>query len=231
MSVLVSDGTGNCKTFVKTVVEEALVDVPGCERAVCEMQTQNALQEFCRQGWALVERGLGPYTVRANRVDVPLDPISNDIRVAYVFGAYYGERPMTPAKYRVRTLSAQVASNSTPYWYDSPRPGELRVWPLSSVDIPKCITVTAALVPLTINVNLPDHFFTHYKEGVKSGALHRLMASPSKPYTNALGSRLHYNLFTNAWRAARSSAVRGFSTEAPSGWHYPQGWANSGRVR
>lgn len=181
-----------------------------------EVEMKSVLREFFNT--TTIWRGvIGPYTVRAGRQDVPLDPVDASTDVSQVMRVWYNDTELTPI---INFTDKAETTDKTPQHYATPEPGVVYLWPTPDTTVSKVLTIYGALVPARDFLNLPSFALTHWQRVLEDGILGRMYSQPVKPYTNPTLAQYHLARFRSGMAEARRYAEKGGQRRTLN-WSFP----------
>jgi hypothetical protein len=202
-------------TQATTVWQNVLMaELPGAtwdfvDQVVCE-----TVNEFYTRTGAWIEDLL--YDIRANRTVYNLNPVvGRDVEVLYVNQVRINDELVPLGQ------PEQLSTMSTGAWVRPAATLHLNAPPLE--DITKGLRVTVALRPKMCAGEVPDEAVLLYFDTIKNGAMGRLKAMTSKPWSDPAGAAVCQRRFRNGMSEARDMARRGHS-RIDSSWSFPP-WA------
>lgn len=194
-------------TLYTSMLDDVMPDVMGCSVDLAVNALRNAAIELHQKSW-IYTQAQDPINVIAGTAEYDLDSFTN-YRVVGVTSAYIDEHPITP-------LALETLARTRRHW--ELEAGYVEGYLLTDSNvvrlyrIPQAAAVlrmTLALAPTKASTGIETFIYDLYSEGIAAGAKARLMAIPSKPFSNTGASALYRAEFsavlTDAkWRAKKS---------------------------
>lgn len=191
-----------------------LAELPGATWDFVDQVLCEAINEFYTRTGSWIEDLR--YDIRAGRTQYNLNPVvGRDVEVLYVYQVFIDDEPVGIGQ------PEQMSTASAGAWVRPAATLHLNAPP--EEDISKGLRVIVALKPKMCAGEVPDEAVLLHFDTIKNGALGRLKAMPSKPWTDVAGAAVHQRRFRNGMAEARDMARRGFS-RIEAGWAFPP-WA------
>lgn len=189
--------------------DEVMPSIPGATPALVLNAIRNAAINFCEQTkvWVIDN---DPILSIANEPHYDLDS-SSTYEPVILMCAWYDERkliPKTPGDLDVMYTNWPSRSGA-PEYITQEKPSEIILVPYPSSS-GSSITAKIAVKPKSTSTGIEKWIGEKYLEGIAHGALAKMMAMPSKPWSDGATSLYHKDLFDNAVAAARLDAGKGF---------------------
>lgn len=214
MAIVTLDGGSSSQALGGQVVEYVtnlvLMQIPGVPDQLARTQLGLVMREFYEKSTAYRD-DVGPYLIQQGRPIVQLNPVSQDVRIQFVLGAYMfpyqganepqplypmarkplGGSPQPPSRYYMQTMD------------------QMLLYPTPDQTYGKILYVYAALVPLSTAVVLPDIAYTHHVDALQWGTMARLYAMSKKPWTDKQQAALYDRKYRQEILLRRDIANRG----------------------
>lgn len=191
-----------------------LAELPGATWDFVEATLCQVVNEFFTFTGVWIEKM--PIDLRDERKTYYLNPVvGRDVEVLYVYALQKADESFVPL---VEPMAGMTG-------------GGAYVWPAAVVNLPEYpaadekngLFAIVALRPKMCAGEVPDDAVMLHFDAIKNGALGRLKAMPSKPWTDVAGAAVHQRRFRNGMAEARDMARRGYAAAAPA-WRFPP-WA------
>lgn len=168
--------------------------LPGAVLAATRSAFLNAARTFYFRTRTWREM-LGPFSLRAGRDLIPLNPVDQRADVCFIERAWYYDAPMAVITVASTGGRFPPGGLGTPGGVRLLDPHTCKVEPAPEVDVPQAVRLEVSVQPrLGVDV-LPAYAQTHHFEALKVGCLAEMMSQPSKPYTNQAGAILYARRF------------------------------------
>lgn len=173
---------GQVISYVKNLV---LQQIPGSPDSLVLTQLAQVLREFYTKSTSWRD-DVGPYTVKAGKDVVQLNPVSQDCRIQFVTSAYLFpfNNSNTPQPLSVLSRKPLGGTAQPPSRYYMRSMDVMQLFPVPDKDYGKILFVYAALVPLNTAVVLPDVSYTHHLDALIWGTLSRMYMIPKRNWTD-----------------------------------------------
>lgn len=202
------------------LANKIITEAPGIPDALVGSKLYDVLREFYTNAGAWRER-IGPYTVRAGRPILYLNPIDQYSQFQYVLEAHiYPSSPGGNQKQPLRPSAVPLQGTDVgmPLWYWMTDPTTMNVYPTPDKDYP--VWAFGILLPLINTPRLPDIATTHHADAIMYGVLARLFRMPQKPWTDQKLSAMYMKDYRREMLRWRDVANRGYTNAIPQ-WRYP----------
>lgn len=201
---------------IDTWLRDLLPLTPGCVPRVRKRAVILACREFFERSaaWRVT---IGPRRLKANKKRYYMSPYDAYADIVQVFSAELRGYPLRKLDRRPAGTEPDAAE---PMAYYLEGPDQVRLWPVSAVDVEDALTFHVALTPKQTVTHLPRVAATHFYDAIFDGAAGRLMGQPAKPYTNPQLAQYHMQRFQGAIGRYAGIAKQGFMN-APS-WQFPR---------
>lgn len=191
-----------------TFAPQVVIDLPECPEPIVLTEVRNAIIELCDRGLVWRE-DIDPLTLVPGEAVYDVDTPSQ-ARVATIIDvASENSRKINPVdqdqlirfdpQWRVR--EGDVA------WYLQPDPETIRFVRVPSEK--EVVYINAAFAPTRNGSIVPAYIYEQYLEVIKYGAWMRLMAMPSKAWSNPRMAMDYGKLFSAGILTARAEATKG----------------------
>lgn len=190
--------------------DNAAVSLPGSLLGAIQMELFNVLDDFCR------------YTnVWQEWIDFVVNPATVDVHDTIT---------ITPTDGQIIRLMATIDADRRIISADMAQPGLLRLR-----QIPGSTSTWTAIVsktvenadPLTDNApEVPEWLVPQYRDAILHGIQGKMMAHPSKPYSNGKLAEFHLKAFRSKMNEARVD-VNHKNRFGSNTWSFPQGFMPS----
>jgi len=217
-----------CSPAVKAIVEDIMPEVPGAVVPLVEQAVLRAYKEFFQKTKVWV-RKLGPYDIRANSPTIKLDQVDAYKLVGYPLQVWLYDNDegegirVIPSLSRWNSYILNGTINGGPTGYYCENPGELKLYPLSSVTMPNSVIVYASTYPIHKEFEIPSWLLERYFEAYRSGALRNILVQPSKPYTDPKMAQYYGQVFLKGVTTGLADFRKNWQPNGLS-WRYPK-WA------
>lgn len=187
--------------------------VAGCPNPIVRDAIRSTCADFCRETNIWREL-LDPIPIEAGRADYELPAPSQTLVVLLHEMTALGE-PIDPKA--SQWLDGHWSQWRTqvgprPRYYTQDAPNVIRLVPIPDVDIPDGLAdMRVSLQPTHTATRVGDIVFREFADGIKAGALVRLMLIPNQAWSNADLANYYRAEFQQAKDTAILRAVRQFS--------------------
>lgn len=190
-------------------VPSVLLEVSTCPEDLALKAVRDTCIDFCDHTnfW---QHDLDPITAVANVAEYELDDIPTKTALASIVSMTFQGLPVYPR-------SREWLDENMPSWREqySTRPdkflvqqiGYFQLVPYPSVTVSDAILVRAALKPSRTATQVYDRIYEDYLDDIANGALGRLLAMQSRPWSNA-DLALYYKGLYELERGSAKIAVR-----------------------
>lgn len=173
-------------------------DVYECPEITMEIAIRDAAIEFCRKAYVWKEE-LDPIQVQKGVHTYELGA-SRNVICEHIVEAFFGEQELVAAK-ASNLPSNRDTYEAKPRAYSLMFGDQVRLYPIP--DTAGVLKITAALTPSSTATGIDSTLFERYKEVIAHGAKHRLMAVPSKSWSNPAAAQYHMQQFMRGIGEAR----------------------------
>lgn len=182
-----------------------LPHVPGCPDPFAEQALRDSADEFCRRSRVLREFA-EPIRVISGESDYELlSEIPGMLAFDVVF-VCLNHQSLSPLSPELQYRLSRNGHGGTRF-YTVPTPGIIRL--MATPDCSGSLELVLILRPGNNATSLPDAFCEEWKEGIVSGAISRLCATPNQAFSNGELCAYHQQRFDVETRRAFSRAVLG----------------------
>ena len=223
MTVYCSDTT-NCSSAYQTLATDVMPQLPGALPDVINLEIKEVLRIFFRASRVWRE-DIGPFTVRANRNIVALNPIRANAIVFAIdkdqpvyLDSDDGRHYLYGKKFSRGSFQTPTALR--PIYWNMRTPGELGIAPTPTETYSRQLYCTGILRPATDAAYIPDFVLDTYRDILIHGTLGRLMAHPNKPYSSTTLAAMHLAAFHGGIPTPRADADT--AGQGSPEWSYPR---------
>lgn len=178
------------------LVNTVMATLPGVPEPLAVVKYRDSAREFCRKtsAWRLSNPPASavPGSTGEYAFDVPTDAEVFDLSFVRIGKG----DPLTKATFE-QIQGRTYATGMGPRHYRVAA-GRLVIYPDPGQDVSADLTTSAILRPTRDAQALDDAFADEFGEIIEAGALARLMAMPSKQWTDFEGAAYHTRLFYHA---------------------------------
>lgn len=189
------------------MLDDVMPELMGCTVDLAVNALRNASIELYQKSWIYTQTH-DPVSLIPGIAEYDLDTFTNQ-RIIGVTSAYVGEKPIVP-------LAAAMLSKTNRKWesevgivegYLLTDSNIVRVYRIPQVR--EALNMTVVLAPTKASTAIETYIYDLYSEGIAAGAKARLMAMPSKPFSNMSASMMYRAEFSAIlidakWRARKS---------------------------
>lgn len=191
---------------------EVLPEAPGCLAAVAENAIRNAAIEFCERSQFHIYNHPAINAVAATATYAFVPPANT--LVVKVLQAFYNSKeiiPKTPDELdSMYTTTDWRDRTGTPLYYTQDDELNIRLVPYPSASLANALKLRVSLKPTRASTTVEARIYEEHLESIKAGALYRLKAQTSKPYSDPTGAANNLTLFNMGIDSARDRVSRGF---------------------
>lgn len=202
-------------------LDDIMPHVPGATSPYVLQEISAALREFCDDGRAWVHSFHDESTV-ADDPELILSDMPDNTVLGYVLRVSFGDNPSyrryLPATATPMLVLSRIADRPLAHYMEDAN--TIYVIPTPAKDLLGAYEVEASLLPYGDDIEFPIVFRTHWRDAVISGALARLFAQVSKPWTDVRAAAYYGRKFRNHTKRARAITDARFSN-AKSLWSFP----------
>lgn len=182
-----------------------LPHVQGCPDPFAEQAIRDSADEFCRCSRVLREFA-EPISVVPGESDYELLSETPGMLAFDVAFVRFNNQPLTSSVPELQHRLSRNGNGKTRF-YTVPTPGIIRL--IAPPDCAGTLELVLILRPGNSATSLPDAFCEEWKEGIVSGAISRLCATPNQSFSNGELSAYHQQRFEVETGRASSRAVLG----------------------
>lgn len=195
-------------------LRDLLPHTPGIVRAVAKRELLNTAREFYRESTAWREIVESVYFSDGNYSYMAV-PQDGNSEILQILSVEVNGLPIDPKS--ERPLGERPQGSPTA-WYPTGT-DRFEVWPTPDQYDDEVI-VRAILVPKLAATALPDFAALRHYDSLLDGALGRIFAHPSKPYSDPARAEYHLRRFRAAIAKAKGETLQGGF--AGQNWRYPR---------
>jgi hypothetical protein len=138
---------------------------------------------------------LGPLSAKAGQGVIHLNPVDQRADVCFIERAWFNDAPLGVVTVSPAGGNLPSGGPGTPGWVRLLTPHMARLEPVPDADIPRAVRIEVSVQPALGVDALPPFATTHHFAALEAGCLAKMMAQPSKPYSNASMAVFYHGQF------------------------------------